>query len=326
MLNLVGKLSNIPDSFTAAGDDLAYGPAAPHEYRAGLSLLLAAGQKPAGERQIDEFLRFADQRRIDPGRVWVARERGRIVWALLPIISPGRTALLMTPSELWPVPAAPRLIDAAGNFCQEQGVSLVQLLLDPKHPAGRELPTFRRVAELNYLQSAVRRREAVPLLPPGMRWETYSPQSHAAFLSTISASYRESLDCPALAGLRDMEDVVTGHKAAGQFDPHHWFLLRRDEQPAGVLLLNRMTGSDAAELTYLGVPPEFRRHGIGQLLVRQALAATAAMGAQTITLAVDSANTPALRLYHRHGFRHLTSRLAIIRAFAQPSGGAVIDI
>lgn len=316
MLNLVGKLSNIPDSFTAGGDGLRYGPAAPHELRGGLSLLLATGLKPAGDRQIDDFLRFADQRRIACGRLWVARERGPIVWALLPIISPGRTALLMTPTELWPVPAAPRLIDAACDFCRELGLSLVQLLLDPKHPAEHQLPTFRRVAELNYLQSAIRRREAVPLLPPGMRWETYSPQSHAAFLSTISASYRDSLDCPALAGLRDMEDVVTGHKVAGQFDPHYWFLLRRDEQPAGVLLLNRMIGADGAELTYLGVPPEFRRQGLGQLLVRQALAAAAAMGAQTLNLAVDSANTPALHLYHRHGFRHLTSRLAMIHAFA----------
>src|SRR3712207_8951894 len=40
--------------------------------------------------------------------------------------------------------------------------------------------------------------------------------------------FRSSLDCPALNGVRDMEDVLAGHKASGEFDPALWFLLSED--------------------------------------------------------------------------------------------------
>ncbi len=153
----------------------------------------------------------------------------------------------------------------------------------------------------------------MPQLGLGMAWELYSNESHARFAATISASYRQSLDCPTLAGMRSIDDVIAGHKASGEFDPRYWFLLRLHAQPAAVLLLNRVAGADAAELTYLGVAPEARRCGLGNLLVRQALAAASTMQVKSITLAVDAANAPALRLYFRHGFKHVTGKLALIR-------------
>ena len=169
------------------------------------------------------------------------------------------------------------------------------------------------MAELHYLQSPVRAREPQPQLGVGMAWELYSQESHARFASTISASYRESLDCPTLAGMRSIEDVIAGHKASGEFDPRYWYLLRLQAHPVAVLLVNRVTGSEAAELTYLGVRPEARRIGLGNLLVRRALATASAMRVNSITLAVDSANAPALRLYFRHGFRQVASKLALMR-------------
>jgi ribosomal protein S18 acetylase RimI-like enzyme len=47
-------------------------------------------------------------------------------------------------------------------------------------------------------------------------------------------------------------------------------------------------------------------------MVRQAMTLAASAGASRLAVAVDAANFPALRLYTRHGFRTLASRLALI--------------
>jgi ribosomal protein S18 acetylase RimI-like enzyme len=64
---------------------------------------------------------------------------------------------------------------------------------------------------------------------------------------------------------------------------------------------------------YLGLTPSARGRGLGDLLVRQALATTAALGASRLSLAVDSQNGPALKLYYRHGLQRVASKLAMMR-------------
>lgn len=314
----MGKVSNFPANSRQSAlprqiDCLLAPDARLHE---GLRLLLSAGGHLADDGQVEQFVRFAHQRNINLRHLWIACEGPRLVWALLPIVSPGRTALLFTPAEYFDAEAADRLIEAAARWGADQGIDLYQLLLDPSLARARavfERREFRQMAELHYLQSAVRTREPPPQLGVGMAWELYSPETHARFASTISASYRDSLDCPTLAGMRSIENVISGHKASGEFDPRYWYLLRLHAQPVAVLLVNRVAGADAAELTYLGVAPEARRIGLGNLLVRQALATASAMRVKSITLAVDAANAPALRLYFRHGFRQITSKLALMR-------------
>jgi ribosomal protein S18 acetylase RimI-like enzyme len=281
-----------------------------------LRLLLSAGGRLADDAQVEQFLGFTGQRHIDIAQLWVAREAGKIVWTSLPIVSPGRTALLFTPADRWDGHAAGELVEAASSWAAGLGVHLLQLLLDPQLAGARELfagHQFQFIAELRYLQAHVRAREAFPALPVGMAWELYSQSSHDRFAKAIAATYEDSLDCPGLAGLRSIEDIIAGHKAGGEFDARYWYLLRLNAQPVAVVLLNRLSGGSAAELTYLGVAPEARRRGVGRLLVLQALAGAAAMGARTITLAVDAANVPALRMYHRHGFRQVSSKIALMR-------------
>jgi mycothiol synthase len=313
----VAKLSNfLAKSPPLHARQLECGLAAASERQEALRLLLSAGGRLADDAQVEQFLGFAGQRHINIAQLWVAREGAEIVWTSLPIISPGRTALLFTPAERWDALAAGELVEAASIWAADLGVHLLQLLLDPQLSAAREVfaeHQFRFIAELRYLQAHVRSREAFPRLPAGMAWELYSQAAHERFAAAIAASYEDSLDCPGLAGLRSIEDIIAGHKAGGEFDSRYWYLLRLNAQPAAVVLLNRLTGGDAAELTYLGVVPEARRQGMGRLLVLQALAGAAAMGARTITLAVDAANGPALRMYHRHGFRQVSSKIALMR-------------
>src|SRR5256885_2868076 len=144
-----------------------------------------------------------------------------------------------------------------------------------------------------------------------MNWDTYSPATHGDFARTITATYEASLDCPRLNGMRGIEDVIAGHKSAGEFDPKLWFLLRDGSQaPVGAMLLNRSPRTEALEMVYLGLVPGARHRGLGDLMMRHALASANAVGLRKLSLAVDSNNAPALRLYHRHGMSKVCTRVA----------------
>ena len=55
-------------------------------------------------------------------------------------------------------------------------------------------------------------------------------------------------------------------------------------------------------------------------MMRQALAAAAADGAARLSLAVDSENAPALKLYYRHGMQRIGAKLALMRRLDEASG------
>ena len=312
-------------------------PARREELHTALRLILGAQGRPADDAQVLDFLQFALYRGINTEETWVAvlesgasERRGRgglIVWATLPIVSPGRTMLLLTPGAAPPgdaYAAAGILLDAVCSRHAARGLHLAQVLLDPADAWAREIcdaQGFRPMAELVYLQTPVRRTYPAP--PPLPRFDlvTYSPATHAAFASTIAATYQDSLDCPALNGLRDMEDVIAGHKASGEFVPGLWFLFReyadgageKTPQPRAVLLLSPMPQGDAVELVYLGLTAAARGRRIADWVLRYGLASVAAVGRNRLSLAVDSKNEPALKLYYRHGMKRVTSKLAMMK-------------
>jgi ribosomal protein S18 acetylase RimI-like enzyme len=226
--------------------------------------------------------------------------------------------------------AAGALVDAVCGHFPARGVTLAQVLLDPADAGARQLYLgrgFRQMAELQYLQADVRRGHPAPPLPPGFDWVTYSPAGHATFAATIVESYRDSLDCPGLNGVRDIEDVIAGHKSSGEFDPAWWFLLREAGRPVAVLLLSRTAHAGTSELVYLGLVPAARGRGLGDVVMRQALHAVASQGPGTLALAVDAGNAPAIRLYHRHGLRRVGSKLAMMRQLhpgAGPASGQLV--
>jgi ribosomal protein S18 acetylase RimI-like enzyme len=129
----------------------------------------------------------------------------------------------------------------------------------------------------------------------------------------VLASYQDSLDCPALNGRRNVEDILAGHKATGMFDPTTWLVLREGESPLGVLLLSESLRGDAVELVYLGLAAAARGRGLGEVLMRQALAITGRSRQPRLCLAVDSRNAPALKLYYRHGMQRIGSKVAMLR-------------
>jgi ribosomal protein S18 acetylase RimI-like enzyme len=312
---MVNLLSNFLFRSDAQGEGpIACRLAGQEDIRAGLRQVLGCDD----ESQIEEFLEFAAERKIDPTALWVAEDGKEILWSALPVYSPGRTALLLSAYAT----SSGRRKEAAGALIQEllvhcagRGIQLVQTLLDPHERAAREIYEscgFSLMADLEYLQAPVRRPPQPPLAA-GMRWVNYSAAEHPRFAQAILASYEGSLDCPALNGVRDVEDILAGHKATGNFDPKLWFLLEEQERVAGMLLLCPTPRSDSIELVYLGLPPEVRGRGVGDLLMRQALWATMQAGRSRLTLAVDAANPPALKLYYRHGMRRICGKVAMMK-------------
>ena len=318
-------LSNLPPRADAPHQGaVEYRPVRPNELDEALGLLLGTASGPASGSQISEFAAAAAQRGIDLRNLWVVW-RQQVIWGVLPILSPGRTMLLLVPPFRPGQTDVSPLLQAVCAHFAGRGVHLAQVLLDPADRAGRDLfriHGFEEIAELLYLQALIGGDVSPSGAPAGFSWQTYTPDAHALFARTILESYHESLDCPRLNGLRDIEDVIAGHKAAGAFDPRFWFLLSEGDQCRGVLLLNRVPRSDIAELVYLGLIPVARGRGLGDLALREALAACGQMSAARLSLAVDSRNAPALALYYRHGMSRVGAKAAMmrdLRAAAPPS-------
>jgi len=281
-------------------------------------MILSAPGQPPSATQVSEFIQSTAQRRIDLAQTWVAESHGKLVWAALPVLNPGKTLLLLTGSNIpdSAFPAAAQLVTELCDYFGQHEVHLAQALFEPEHAQARQLFTdlgFTQVAELIYLQGYVPRIAKSPPLPQKMRFIEYSPQNHALFADGILQSYRDSLDCPALSGLRDIEDIIAGHRATGEHVPGMWQLIMEDDKPRGVLLLSRIPHTDAVELVYLGLSVPARGKGLGTVLMQQAMHLIVADHRRSLTLAVDSKNEPALRLYFRHGMQRIAARVAMIQ-------------
>jgi GNAT superfamily N-acetyltransferase len=322
----VRSLSNLlrRDAGDSGGAPVHCRPARPEEIHGALRLILASISQGADDAQVHDFLAFAGPRNIDVTATWIAEQAGRMPWALLPIVSAGRTMLLLCPPHrpTGTGAAAPGLlIDAVCDRFTGRDVQLAQVLLDPTDESGERLfeaHGFARMAELIYLHGPVRRGATLPVLPASLSLTTYSAETDAQFAAAIAASYHDSLDCPGLNGVRSIEDIVAGHKATGEFNPSWWLLLRdRDlagrDVPLGVLLLSGLPRSDTAELVYLGLVPAARGRGLGDILMRQAFALIAQSPLQRLSLAVDASNAPALKLYYRYGLSRMGSKIAMMR-------------
>jgi ribosomal protein S18 acetylase RimI-like enzyme len=284
-----------------------------------LQMILGADGKLADESQAGEFLRFTASRGVPLSDLWLGEADGRLLWATLPIVSPGRTMLLLGASARWAKSrpdAVSMVIESVCRDFAQRDVQLAQVLIDPA-----DQPTidayvaggFARMAELLYLQRHIRRAHAPPPLPAPFAVHPYSDEAHAAFAAAIAVSYEDSLDCPPLNGVRSVEDIIAGHKSAGEFDPNDWFVVTHGDQAVAVLLLSRTIHGEGMELVYLGLSPQVRGFGIGDHLVRMAFARVLERKLSRLTLAVDSQNAPALRLYHRHGMQRVASKIAMMR-------------
>jgi ribosomal protein S18 acetylase RimI-like enzyme len=268
----------------------------------------------------DNFLAYAASAKVDPTRqVCAADPAGRLIGMCLWVPSPGRTALLFGPNLKDHSGAADATSACTRTVLDDaaaQGVALAQAMIEPTDAAGLAAFTGAGLWSLATLQYMERRPPMmVPsvTLPPGVRLEPYAAATHEAFKQTIQQSYVDTQDCPALSGLRDMEDVIAGHKAVGTFDPQLWSLVLEYNRPLGVVLLANVETRNALELVYLGLVPAARGRGLGRVLMNRVLAISARRGFSLTSLAVDATNPAAVKLYRRCGYTRVAERVALIK-------------
>lgn len=140
-------------------------------------------------------------------------------------------------------------------------------------------------------------------------------------LEAMADSYQETLDCPALCGMRRIEDVLASHRAVGACDPSLWWVVvqtdvRGERRARGCCLISRLPKFDGAELVYLGLGPAVRGRGLGMTLMQLAFHHLHSLGERSLACAVDLANAPALRLYKKAKLQQFAQRLAMVAPVA----------
>ena len=79
-----------------------------------------------------------------------------------------------------------------------------------------------------------------------------------------------------------------------------------DGEVIGFLVLSSVL--DEGSVDNVGVAPEARRHGVADALVDDAVRRAREAELSFLTLEVRASNTPAIRLYEKHGFREVGRR------------------
>ena len=299
-----------------------FGPAASHQRRRAIAMLLTGRDRP-DDPSVADFLRQAKREGISLDRLWLAQAGDRPIAAALLVPCAGRTgAAFLGPigNDAAQAPAAGML--AAMVQTEDPGqLRIVQALLDPdrqqREAATFEAAGFQRLAHLLYMERSTPAEPAPLELPPGMEVIAWSESRRPRFEQAILASYEDTLDCPGLLGLRHIGDIVEGHMSTGRFLPELWLCLLREGEPVGVMLLNLLPQRQAMELVYLGLAPAVRRMGLSRRLLAHGLGLCRRHRATSMVLAVDEANTPAVRLYQGLQFRGTARKLAMVRPVPQ---------
>lgn len=296
-------------------------------HRAALGMLLTG--KPDGtDAAVTQFVGFAKQQSMDINECWAACHLDLIQSSLLLVPSAGKTSMLFLSS----VPARKliatmaKLVEQACEVQDGSQVRIIQALLEQNQTLellALKQAGFTHLAHLIYMQryvTAANRTAQSFKFGPNVQVYNWSETNRKRFGDVITASYIDTLDCPALLGTREIDDVIAGHMAAGEFDPKNWFCLYSEDTPLGVLLLNKISHRSALELVYLGLTPDARGKGLAQKLVQFAINQTEPTKTAQILLAVDQENQPARKLYTRMGFARGDKKTAMIFTPSLPYG------
>ncbi len=296
------------------------------DWTAALELAFTAMPETERQRLVGNALALLAGGEIDPQGVWVARDAASLAGVQLCELLGGATCLLWTPAvrpDWRESDLAQRLVGAALAWAERRGCKLAQALLPASdtHLAGPLVAEgFRPVTELVALRHDL--HDLPALAGPPLRYVTYSPATHALFEQTLLRTYAGTLDCPELNGVRTIEEILAGHRAAGRVRPELWWLAYEGDQPVGVLLLTDLPHGLDWELAYVGVIPEARSRGLGRALTLHALHAARQGEALHLILAVDARNAPARQLYTSLGFVPAEVRFVYLYFFPRPDRAA----
>jgi ribosomal protein S18 acetylase RimI-like enzyme len=172
---------------------------------------------------------------------------------------------------------------------------------------------FRHIADLLYLSCEAARFPAEFSQPCEIEFEEYTTTKRARLMRLVERTYVNTLDCTALDGARDIDDIINGYQATGAFRPENWFFVRSGGEDVGVLLLADHPTARHWELMYMGLVPEVRGRGWGRQIAQYAQRLGRQARIERILVAVDAANSPAAAAYRGTGFEIWERRAVYLR-------------
>ena len=279
-----------------------------------------------GRREVELLASYAEREGYSADMLYGGFQGGKLVTGALAVESPGRMALVFIPPGRGMEPHESMTIlalDVLRSEARRRDIVLLQALVDP---VDRQQATVLAGAGYSQLATLLYCRRRVHVAPPhgvsvrGLDFVTYAEVGDSVFLPAVAATYQGSLDCPGLAGLRAIEDVMTGHRATGEYDPNLWYAAKSGGETLGVLLLSPVAGRSCFEVVYMGVAPDHRGCGVGSALLAHACRVCEEAGIDELILAVDRDNTPARAVYDRWAFATIAQRDAWIFPLAEPAG------
>lgn len=230
---------------------------------------------------------------------------------------PGRSSMLLMPSprtagiRLEPLTALLR--DVVREAARARDYFTQTLLApddDERHQLAGEVG-LQPLTQLEYRALPPMQTVRVPELDE-LNLVTWCDANHADFVSVVAASYVGSADCPELTRIRPASDALDSHRATGVFAPENWWIAYLNGELAGCCLLAPLPNTQLIELVYMGVAPAFRGRGLGRALLGHAVRHTRKKPRHSLTLAVDTRNRAARRLYDEFGVAPLARRDAAI--------------
>lgn len=295
------------------------GPASHHELGETLSLLYSR-LSPEDRISRAEVLRTELLAgRIPSEGLRIARREGRLVGVVFAQLQAGKTSVLwpprLVPDE--PPSTAEQLVHVVSAWLAQSQVRVAHALLeseDRQDLAVLEASGFQPLAKLLYMVSE---DSVLPRQPPPtvLQFEPNALSDRERFARILEATYEGTLDCPALDGVRPMDEVIEGYRATGVYSPSRWFFVRHEDCDVGCLLLTDHPDSGVWELIYMGLIPSARGSGWGGDVSRYAQWLTHQAGRRRLVVAADVANSPAVRMYTSAGFELWDRRVVLQKVF-----------
>jgi ribosomal protein S18 acetylase RimI-like enzyme len=168
-------------------------------------------------------------------------------------------------------------------------------IFDP--PRVRYFKRYRMEIDLDGLIS--------PTLPKGYAWTAWQPLLLSAHAEALYASFRQGIDTlvfPSLGDRTGCLHLMTEIVRRPGFEPWATWLLTYGSECVGTVQGIR-ENSGMGAIQNLGIAWSHRGRGLGSCLLLQALQGFRLSGLGRAFLEVTAENEPAVRLYHRLGFR-----------------------
>ncbi len=183
-------------------------PVRPEEWPAAFRLLFQNASPADREARLVNALGLAEHGELDPEGLFVLRENGRVLGAVLCHCLPGHSALVWPPQCL---PDKRRLLfeDAllrrGADWLKAGNVRVAQALLSPDEAElAAALPRngFAHVTHLLFLRRDLCHGVHARASAVCLTYRAYEPSQPMLFHQTLQNTYEGTLDCPELNGVR----------------------------------------------------------------------------------------------------------------------------